>query len=241
MKALNTKYNHTTETHNTIAASYIVPYIIEIINPKSVVDIGCGLGTWLKVFKEHNITDILGIDWPQIDKELLCISDTEFIGADLEKEISIGRKFDLALCLEVLEHLDEKSAVQIVDTISSLSDTIIFSAAIPFQGGDNHINEQWPEYWFKKFEENGFFIYDPFRELFWQNDNIEWWYRQNIFLISKNEFVLPKTSNPKIYIHPKLYENKCNALQNFYEGKASVSFGFKFFIKTILFNLGLRR
>ena len=65
------KYKHEEEIHNLKDPNIIVPEIIELLNPKSVVDIGCGLGTFLNVFKRLGVNDILGIDGPWINKDLL--------------------------------------------------------------------------------------------------------------------------------------------------------------------------
>ena len=48
--------------------------------------------------------------------------------------------------------------MQLVATITKHGDAVLFSAAIPGQGGQDHLNEQWPEYWQKKFEVNGYYF-----------------------------------------------------------------------------------
>lgn len=231
---MKVKYTHDTITHNTIAASIIVPEILKIFNPKSVIDIGCGIGTWLKVFKESGITDILGVDGSYVNPELLLLETKEFIENDLEKGFFLNRKFDLALCLEVAEHISIEASDIIVDSLTQLSDNIIFSAAIPNQGGDNHINEQWPKYWKQKFQNKGFYFYDIFRNKYWDNNSIEWWYRQNMFLISKIEFPDFKKEPILNYIHPELFEKKIFELNKYYKGDFSIYKGFTFFIKTML-------
>lgn len=66
-----------------------------------------------------------------MNKELLYVSESIFYAHDLTKPLHLNRRFDLALSLEVAEHLPKKSAEIFVDTLCKLSDTIIFSAAIP--------------------------------------------------------------------------------------------------------------
>ena len=177
-------YIHEEKIHNFKAAEIIVPIIIEKINPKSVVDVGCGLATWLKVFKDYGIKKVLGIDGNYVDKSLLKISTDEFTSDDLTLPLKIER-FDLALCLEVAEHLAPGAAYTIVKSLVKASDVILFSAAIPGQGGQNHLNEQWPSYWQELFAKHGYSFYDIIRPLIWNNDVIEYWYRQNIFIVSK--------------------------------------------------------
>lgn len=199
------KYIHTVETHNTRAAEVIVPHIINLLHPKSVVDVGCGLGTFAYVFSRHGATDVLGIDGDWVTRELLLLEPSSFMTADLEQPLQANRKFDLAVCLEVVEHLRPEAAGTIVRSLTQLSDVVLFSAAIPMQGGQNHINEQWPAYWEKLFATQGFRFCDVLRPKFWDNENIEWWYRQNMFLVVRNG-ILPElggdAATPRI--HPGL-------------------------------------
>lgn len=227
------KYTHDTTTHNTRAAQEIVPFILEFCPAKKVLDVGCGLGTWAQVFKENG-ADVLGLDWDGVDRNLLVLDKKEFIPTDLEKGFQLQQKFDLIICLEVAEHLSPESSKTFINALIEHSDLIIFSAAIPNQGGDNHVNEQPFDYWVKLFQHHGYHFYDCFREKFWKNDNIEWWYKQNMFLVSKLEFPFSKTTNPNLYIHPGLFEKKIKEINRFYNGEHSIKVGFKFFIKTIL-------
>jgi 2-polyprenyl-3-methyl-5-hydroxy-6-metoxy-1,4-benzoquinol methylase len=118
---------HSETVYNTGSASEIVPIINQIIRPKSVVDVGCGLGTFLKVFKDQGVQRVLGIDGEWVDKALLSknISITEFIVADLEKEITINEKFDLAISLEVAEHISENSADLFIRSLTNISKVIL--------------------------------------------------------------------------------------------------------------------
>ncbi|KAF2516801.1 class I SAM-dependent methyltransferase [Flavobacterium zhairuonense] len=150
------RYVHDETTHNFRAANEVVPLIMNLLQPKSVVDLGCGIGTWLKVFIDNGVNDVLGIDGDYLDKKLLKINLQNFKEFDLEKLYKSSRKYDLAISLEVGEHLNFKSADNFVKSLTGLSDTLIFSAAIPFQGGQNHINEQKPDYWIKKIQSEGY-------------------------------------------------------------------------------------
>src|SRR5690606_16087480 len=136
---------HLEEKHNLIAPSIIAPYVFKEVRPKSVVDVGCGLGTFLRAFKDLGVKDVYGLDGPWVRRDLLYkyIEEGEFEEADLEKPIEVTRRFDLAISLEVAEHLSEARADGFVADLGKLSDNILFSAAIPGQGGDHHINEQW--------------------------------------------------------------------------------------------------
>ena len=136
------------------SAELIVPEILHYIQPKSVIDFGCGIGTFLSVFYKTGITDILGIDGDYVDRNNLLIDKKYFLPRDLTQPMIIDKKYDLALSLEVAEHLPESKANVFITSLCSASPFVVFSAAVPHQGGTNHINEQWPPYWINKFKEH---------------------------------------------------------------------------------------
>lgn len=127
-------YVHDESVHNTKAPKEIVPQIIKLIQPNSVVDVGCGIGTWLSVFEDFGVEDVVGIDGDYVNRTLLHIDEKKFISRDLTKPLKLDRKFDLAVCLEVAEHLPEKSANTFVESLVSLSDTILFLRQFPLKG-----------------------------------------------------------------------------------------------------------
>ena len=169
------------------SANVLVPLIMELVRPSSVVDVGCGLGTWLEVFSELGVNEILGIDSVSVDPGKLAIRGDQFVAHDLKEPIRLARRFDLALSLEVAEHLPEESAAVFVDSLTGLAPLVLFSAAIPSQAGIDHVNEQWPEYWAEHFDRRGYVTVDCIRKKVWQNENVERWYVQNILLfVSKD-------------------------------------------------------
>lgn len=206
-------YIHDEKVHNTNSASSLFPIISEYVIPASVVDVGCGLGTWLKVFYDKGIKDIIGIDGNYIDTSKLKINPEFFLLHDLSKPINLSRKFDLAICLEVAEHLPEEASDIIINTLTDLSDKILFSAAISYQGGQNHINEKPFSYWVEKFNKKGYIVKDVFRDKIWDNKNIEWWYKQNMFFVLKSDEEQEKIND---YYHPENYLGK---IIPFYEGE----------------------
>lgn len=200
--------------------SLVIPMLPSI---RSGIDIGCGVGTWLSVLKELGVKEIQGIDGDWVDKELLAIPKEHFLIADLTQKIEMNRRFDLAISLEVAEHLPPASARNFIRSLVSLSDFIVFSAAIPFQGGTNHLNEQWPEYWAAIFAENGYMGLDLIRKAIWNDRQIPVWYRQNVLLYIRKErkedlknlnqsacFDLPALS----VVHPELFVGKNEATQS---------------------------
>lgn len=251
------KYKHDEIVHNTNSAAEIVPVIMKLINPGSVVDIGCGTGTFLKVFKEYKVAEVLGYDGSWVNRDLLLqnISLNEFREADLEAGIKAEKKFDLAVCLEVGEHLDEKAADTLVKNLCDFSDNVLFSAAIPGQGGQNHINEQYVEYWQKKFNNAGYTLYDVLRPVLWKNAKVNWWYRQNMVLYSKKNEILDSPYYQSIHenrvltiAHPVLVEmlsnnlnRKSKILNDIYLGKLSLVDYLKLFVKAAIIKLGLKK
>lgn len=182
------------------SAKEVVPYVLELIQPNSVIDVGCGIGSWLSVFKEWGVDDILGVD-ANIDEKLLKIPRDSFVVSDLKNPIENNKQFDLAISLEVAEHLPIEHARLFIDNLSKLAPVILFSAAIPRQGGYCHLNEQWPEFWARYFLKNGFEVIDCIRKRIWNKNNVEWWYAQNLLLFAKKEYI---DSNPVL---KKEYEN----------------------------------
>ena len=177
---LNNRYG------SVLSAQHILSVIFRDYPHRSVVDFGCGTGTWLWVAKALGTEIVYGIDGDYVPKSLLMIDENEFHPADLQKPIHLARSFDLAISVEVAEHLCEESADDFVDSICKSADVVLFSAAHPGQGGDGHINEQPLDYWKDKFETHKFKMKE-IKQLFKDDDRIEWWYRENIALFYRDQ------------------------------------------------------
>ena len=164
------------------SAAEILPFVFELCQPQSVCDLGCGSGAWLSVAKSLGAKRIFGVDGPHVDPSSLLINLSEFHVQNLEQPLSWPTRFDLALCLEVAEHLDARFADQIIETLVSAAPVVLFSAATPGQGGLHHVNEQPASYWLRKFEMHAYRAHDCIRPLVWDNPRVEYWYAQNTFL-----------------------------------------------------------
>lgn len=240
MKKHNPLYIHTEGAHNTRAAEVVVPVLFQYVQPESVLDVGCGIGTWLKVLNEFGVSEFLGVDSKYVDRSMLEIDETNFIEHDLSTSLNLGKHFDLVISLEVAEHLPEHAADIFVKTLIRHGKIILFSAAIPGQGGQNHINEQWPSYWREKFAFHGYEFYDSIRPVVWDNVKVDRWYRQNMFLVIhesiETSFVPFKGDN---LIHPaywKEVENLRVSVDNWEKGRV----GIKAALKTFRLALGNR-
>lgn len=148
---------------------------------QSVVDFGCGPGIWLKEFLLMG-KEVRGFDVGSGSLAFHIIPEELLTRANLCIPQPLEKKFDLAICLEVIEHLPEEYSSGLLESLTQASDLILFSAALPGQGGTGHLNEQWPGYWIKRFSRLNFKCLDILRPLFWRDSRIEWWYRQNMML-----------------------------------------------------------
>lgn len=198
------------------SARAVVPRLISMFSPQSVVDIGCGAGSWLAEFRAKGMEDYLGIDGNSTP--VMDLPPENFIQVDLTQSISVNRRFDLAICLEVAEHLPATRADGLVRDLVQLAPVILFSAAIPGQGGTHHINERWPDYWFSKFSSHGYGVNDQLRLELWSDDRIEWWYRQNIVLYIDQDYasqhqIYLKSDAPLSLIHPNCFNNPHGPMQ----------------------------
>jgi SAM-dependent methyltransferase len=171
------------------SAERVVPILVSLIQPNSVVDVGCGTGAWLSVFHRTGAERILGIDGDYIDRQTLLIPGDRFLGRDIGRPLELNQRFDLVISIEVAEHLPAQCADDYIDNLTSLGDVIVFSAAIPNQGGIGHVNEQWPEYWKAPFEARGYVLVDCLRRRIWKDTLIERWYRQNMLLYVKGSIL----------------------------------------------------
>lgn len=178
---------HTQDTLRS--AEIIVPILQRLIHPASVIDIGCGMGAWLKAFENYGAKSLRGLDGDYIDLSTFLVDSRCFIPVDLIQPPRIDETYDLAVCLEVAEHLPESSAAGLVELLTSASPFVLFSAAIPGQRGPGHVNEQWPVYWQKLFQKRGFQRLDPIRRHIWRDRQVQPWYRQNLFLYVANDAI----------------------------------------------------
>ena len=199
------------------SAELMLPLVLHWVQPRSVVDVGCGIGAWLAVARAHGITDVLGMDGAYVNRSQLQIPAAQFLSAELNAPPRLDRQFDLVLSLEVAEHLPAAQAADFIAYLTGLGAVVLFSAAAPRQGGDGHLNEQWPAYWAALFAAHGFRALDCLRPRFWNCPELEFWYAQNTVLyVHADHARLPELltataaaasapATPLPLIHPQLY------------------------------------
>ncbi|TCL00603.1 hypothetical protein BXY66_3248 [Shimia isoporae] len=215
---------------SSLSASIMVPWILDLrAGASSVVDVGCGTGAWLAEYERNGIEDYLGIDGHLPDGHLLKIPACRALKRNLADPLDLGRRFDIAQSLEVAEHLSASSSKAFVDTLVSLSDVIVFGAAIPGQGGTYHVNEQWQSYWWSRFEERGYAGIDALKNRAWYDSRVMWWYAQNTMVFVNRERpdlleqVRAKASARPVVdvVHPNCFRQYRDALENAHMSKAT--------------------
>lgn len=218
----NEKYNKAfftqMEEHAYRSARVVIPLVNELFKPGSVIDIGCGTGAWLKAWNEIGIDDFLGVEGPYVQNQRVLIPPDKIIYKDLKQSLDLGKKYDLAMSLEVAEHLPASNADSFIQSLISASNVVLFSAAIPGQEGTYHINEQYPEYWASIFQKVGYIPIDCIRPKIWKNTSVEFYYRQNILVFIKKEnlknypslYAEAMSTNPEYLsrIHPEFFDLK---------------------------------
>lgn len=201
------------------SADVIVPIVLSHMSTgrvsyhiDTVVDIGGGQGWWAKAFRDYGARNVLCIDGDYVSDPAVA-----FQRQDLEKPLHHeGDDFSIVVCLEVAEHLTPERGPSFIEDLCRFSPLVLFSAAIPEQGGENHINEQPPEYWSELFLDNGFVVSGYLRDYIWDDARVASWYRQNLMLAvhlgtvpapdhfwtdsPPRERIHPATGNPRLRV-----------------------------------------
>lgn len=190
------RYKHLDEVEGALrAAERIIPLVLELTGPvKSVADVGGGTGAWLRQFRDAGIPHVRLFDSAAVEPHLLIPREC-FQPIDLECELPPAERFDLVVSVECAEHLRSERAEPLVQWLTSAADIVLFSAAIPGQGGKEHRHEEFPNYWAELFGRFHFVRRDVIRHRILFDASIPWWYRQNLFLYVKKGRQLAQAMN----------------------------------------------
>lgn len=205
------RYYEGLKDDSSASARAVVPLVLGLFPSTSIVDVGCGSGTWARAYMDAG-REVLGIDGHVVQPGQLLIPADRFERRDLAQPLSLPRRFDMVNCLEVAEHLAPSRGPSFVADLCKLGDVVLFSAAIPGQGGTHHVNEQWPSYWIPLFEQQGFTPVDCLRWQLWERKEVAWWYVQNLFAFVRTprlpDFPLATAAIrplPTDLVHPRAY------------------------------------
>jgi hypothetical protein len=165
----------------------VVTHLFSGAPPQSVIDVGCGRGVWAAEWRRRGVTQCFGVDGEYVPRSSLLIPETNFRARDLTKPFDLGRRFALVQCLEVAEHVPSRAAATLIDTLIWHGDVILFSAAVPGQGGEHHVNERPFKYWRSLFHSRGYRMYDAVRPSLRGKHDIEPWYRYNAFVFANDD------------------------------------------------------
>jgi SAM-dependent methyltransferase len=202
-------YDHDRNLHTLEGASAAFRAIFADSLPKSILDVGCGQGTWLRAALDLGVSDVLGLDGVNIPEDHLFIPAHLFRQQDLTQPWNLERRFEVAICVEVAEHLDKSAAEDLIGSITRHTDVVVFSAS-PFEGGQHHVNCQWPAYWQRLFNNCGFACHDDLRWRIWDDARIEAWYRQDVFL-AKRDPNAGTEERIKPVVHPEMLQRMLGA------------------------------
>ncbi len=207
----STRYYEGLKEDSAASARVVVPLVLGLFPSRTVVDVGCGSGTWTRAYLDAGC-DAIGIDGAVVREDQLLVPPERFQRRDLAQSLSLGRRFDLANCLEVAEHLAPERGPSFAADLCGLADVVVFSAAVPGQGGTHHVNEQWPSYWIPLFRKQGFVPLDCLRWQLWEDPRVAWWYVQNAFAFVRESRLadFPAATAaartwPTDVVHPRAY------------------------------------
>jgi SAM-dependent methyltransferase len=214
----NASYYEWMKVGSRRSAQAVVPFLVQLLEPRSVVDAGCGTGSWLRVFRENGTEDVLGVEAAPIDGSVLEIAPDELRIASVVEDLELGRRFDLALCLEVAHYHPPDAAPKLVRNLCALAPAVLFSAAIPGQGGagaKDRPGQQWPDAWAALFEAHSYVCIDCVRPRIWDDDEVEVWYAQNTLLFAERTLVESRPAlaaeldrargRPLSVVHPRMF------------------------------------
>lgn len=208
------------------SAERVVPYLTDVLAPQSVLDVGCGVGGWVKAFKSAGATTAHGVDGSWARDGVLLIPDADFSEFDFMQAPTpfspegLLDRYDLVTTFEVVEHLPHNRAADLADFFVAKADAVVIGGAIPGQGGSHHINEQWPSYWAHLMSERGYIACDFIRPALWDDENILPWYKQNSIGYFKNTVpagVIERARSewerrifdPLSLVHPDIFVDRC--------------------------------
>jgi cyclopropane fatty-acyl-phospholipid synthase-like methyltransferase len=165
------------------SAEVMARSLIAEFRPKTLVEFGCGAGALLAEFKTGGV-DVLGLEYSDAGLRLCKERQLNVRKFDLTRD-SIADRFEIAASIEVAEHLPAAFADRLVQVVSGAAPLVVFTAATPGQGGNEHVNEQPHEYWIEKFRNRDMEFDEAVSERIradWKTKDVIWWFHQNLMI-----------------------------------------------------------
>jgi len=191
------------------SAETIVPWVVAVLAPRSVLDIGCGHGAWGAVFRDHGVQHVFGVDATVSPHALIPTAEVDLAQPFKLKPDFHTERYDLAVCVEVAEHLPPERAEGFVDDVCRSATSVLWSAAIPGQGGVGHLNEQWQTVWAERFLRNGWTVTGYPSHRYWDVPSVEPWYAQSLMVAWDPKAYLAIVDLPQTKVvdavHPTIY------------------------------------
>lgn len=202
------------------AAAVVLPLVFRVFTPARVLDVGCGQGAWLAAAEALGSRELTGLDGDWVDRARLRSARIAFHATDLAAPIPARGRHDLCISVEVAEHLPPARAEGFVADLCAASDVVLFSAAVPMQGGTEHVNEERASRWAARFAARGYDCFDLVRGAVWDDARVEWWYRQNLFVYAARGSAphaafaaAPLPPTPRDLVHPDAFEERVRWLE----------------------------
>jgi hypothetical protein len=203
------------EQGSLLSARAVLPFLVDVVRPRSIADFGCGTGTWLSVAKSLGVERVHGIEGKWVERAKHLMAPGELSTRDLNEPVRLASPVDLAISLEVAEHLRPERAPGFIADLCAASSVVLFGAATPAQGGTGHVNEQWQSYWAGLFAARGYECLDIVRPKFWSTSDVLPWYKQNALLYAtpaarkgfeeRIPAELLRAKPPLDVVHPDMY------------------------------------
>jgi len=171
------------------SARSVAPIVLRHLKPASILDVGCGAGAWVAAYVEAGAAHVTAVDGDYVRAEQLLFDPSRFRAVDVARPFRLGRSFDMAQCLEVAEHLHPRASETLVDNLVSHAPIVVFSAAPPGQGGENHINERPYGFWRDLFHQRGYSLFDFIRPQIRFRPRVEPWYRYNMLVFARHDAI----------------------------------------------------
>ena len=185
----NASYYEHVEDAAVASAPGIATTIVETFDPADLLDVGCGTGAMMEAIRDLG-PSVKGLEYSSAALELCKKRGLDVTRFDIENDSHPfpDRRFDVVISMEVAEHLPASVADRYVNVLCQSSDHVVFTAATPGQGGQDHINEQPREYWLEKFDAREFTVQDDLTETWrqkWRAGNVTHWYWKNLMVLKK--------------------------------------------------------